>query len=207
LTGEVKRTDNRAAPAFPNGSILREVIRASDTEREQVARSLGSHLVAGRLNLDEFSLRVERAYTAETLDDLRALTSDLGVALAAPQARRKRRPWWPGNVPFITQFDTSQSAATVVGEAMKTIVPRLVAAGYHVETREERLVILSKGHRPAWTIVLSVFLFPLGLLALLHQERCQVVISAHGGGRTTTVEVAGTAPLPIRRAASALSDV
>jgi hypothetical protein len=189
-------------------------MRASDAEREQVARSLGSHLVAGRLNLDEFSLRVERAYTAETVDDLRALTSDLAAAeagrSAGPRAshpRQKRRPWWPGNVPFITQFDTSQSATTVVGEAMKTIVPRLVADGYHVETREQRLVILSKGHRPAWTIVLSIFLFPLGLLALLHQERCQVVISAHGGERTTTVEVAGTAPLAIRRAASALVDV
>jgi hypothetical protein len=40
--------------------------RVSDAEREQMVLSLREHLLAGRLTLDEFSERVEAAYSART---------------------------------------------------------------------------------------------------------------------------------------------
>jgi len=47
----------------------------------------------------------------------------------------------------------------------------------------------------------AVLFFPLGLIALAHQARSQVVVSAspaeHG---MTVVDVFGTAPLAVRRA-------
>src|SRR6185369_13802470 len=84
----------------------REVsIRASDADRERVARSLREHLMAGRLAADEFEQRIEGAYTAKTVDELRTLTRDLPEAQAKPQ--RPRRRLFPGNRPFAARFETS----------------------------------------------------------------------------------------------------
>jgi len=60
-------------------------IRASDTDREHLAGLLGEHLIAGRLNLDEFQERTEAAYAAVTLADLAPLVSDLPALSDAPQ--------------------------------------------------------------------------------------------------------------------------
>jgi hypothetical protein len=51
--------------------------RASDDERERMALELREHLVAGRLNLEEFSQRVELAYRARTVSDLEGASSAL----------------------------------------------------------------------------------------------------------------------------------
>jgi hypothetical protein len=68
-------------------------VRASDAEREAAARSLGAHLAAGRLTLDEFSERIDRAYRAQTLDELDALSADLpNEGDAGQHASAPRRP-------------------------------------------------------------------------------------------------------------------
>jgi DUF1707 SHOCT-like domain len=68
-------------------------IRASDAEREAAARSLGPHLATGRLTLDEFSERIDRAYRAQTRDELDALSADLPSAEdAGPPASAPRKP-------------------------------------------------------------------------------------------------------------------
>jgi len=110
-------------------------MRASDAEREAAARSLGAHLAAGRLTLDEFSERIDRAYRARTLDELDALSADLpSEEDADPPASAPRKP---------------------------------------------TLVVLSRSHRPAWTIAVATFAFPFGMLALLHRDRSRVLISVH----------------------------
>jgi hypothetical protein len=142
------------------------------------------------------------------VEELHRLTSDLPAPLPEPapeQRRAPRPPVRPGNVPFATQFQTQSGAETVMCEAMRTVVPRLVADGYVLEVSEPKLLILSREHRPAWTIVLAIFVFPLGLLALLHKKRSQVVVAVQSG-RETTVEVAGTAPLDVRRAVYLLAE-
>lgn len=52
-------------------------IRASDADRERVARILRDHAVVGRLTTEELDERTGRAFGARTLGELDALLSDL----------------------------------------------------------------------------------------------------------------------------------
>jgi hypothetical protein len=52
-------------------------IRVSDDDREAVVTRLREAVGAGRLDLDEFDKRAERAYAARTLIELGAVTADL----------------------------------------------------------------------------------------------------------------------------------
>jgi hypothetical protein len=52
-------------------------LRVSDDEREQAVVALRADLLAGRLTLDEFSERVEKAYRAERGTELAHLREDL----------------------------------------------------------------------------------------------------------------------------------
>jgi hypothetical protein len=51
--------------------------RASDEDREHVARVLRRHAVAGRLTMEELEERIGAAFGARTLRELDALQSDL----------------------------------------------------------------------------------------------------------------------------------
>jgi hypothetical protein len=197
------------------GAILKSVqeptagtvaIRASDAEREQLARSLGAHLAAGRLTLEEFSARVEQAYRAVTVGELQALAADLPrpTPEAAP-LEGSRRPFWPGNVPFAIRIWTPASADAVVRAAMRTVAPRFLAQGFQLERSGPTLIVFSRTRRPAWTIAVAVLVFPIGLLALLRQERSQVVISVDDSGDETIIDVSGQAGLGVRRAVRVLA--
>jgi Domain of unknown function (DUF1707)/2TM domain len=61
-------------------------MRASDADRERTVEQLRRHHADGRLDLEEFSERMERAYTAKTLAELDELMTDLprDAAPAAP---------------------------------------------------------------------------------------------------------------------------
>jgi class 3 adenylate cyclase len=65
-----------------------DAARASDADRDQVVATLREHTAAGRLTLDEFSERTERAYAAGTVTELASVGRDLPAA--APAARRRR---------------------------------------------------------------------------------------------------------------------
>jgi hypothetical protein len=52
-------------------------IRASDDDRERTVSLLREHHAAGRLTLDEFNERLDKAYAAKTLGELDDLMSDL----------------------------------------------------------------------------------------------------------------------------------
>ena len=67
-------------------------IRASDAEREQAVELLRRHSVDGRLTLEEFAGRIERAYQARTREELDELTRDLPAPEAATGAPGRRRP-------------------------------------------------------------------------------------------------------------------
>ena len=66
----------------------RRSLRVSDTDRDKVAVALREHAVAGRLTLDEFSERIDRAYAART-EALEAVTSDLPELFGRPPASRR----------------------------------------------------------------------------------------------------------------------
>ena len=52
-------------------------LRASDADREQLVDVLKNAFTEGRLSQDEYNDRMERAYTAKTYGELRALVGDL----------------------------------------------------------------------------------------------------------------------------------
>lgn len=61
-------------------------MRASDSDREEVAERLRTALDEGRLTVTEYDERLQRAYGAATLDELQPLTSDLPVAQPSAEA-------------------------------------------------------------------------------------------------------------------------
>lgn len=58
-------------------------LRASDADRERVAKLLHNAMGEGRLSIDELDERLQSVYQAKTLGDLVPLTADLPVAGSA----------------------------------------------------------------------------------------------------------------------------
>jgi hypothetical protein len=67
-------------------------LRASDAERERTVELLRTHAVDGRLTLEEFAARIDKAYDARTRDELDELGRDLPEATTAPAAVQQRKP-------------------------------------------------------------------------------------------------------------------
>jgi len=82
--------------------------RAADADRERIAAALGRHYAAGRLTLEEFQERLDRAYAAKTLGELEDLMTDLPgtdpgtdlIRVAGQRAGHPPLPEWraPGTV-------------------------------------------------------------------------------------------------------------
>jgi hypothetical protein len=66
-------------------------IRASDAEREQAVARLQAHAVDGRLTLEEFAERMDKAYAARTRDELDELRRDLPETPTPPAAVPRRK--------------------------------------------------------------------------------------------------------------------
>jgi Domain of unknown function (DUF1707)/2TM domain len=83
----------------PGGEPRPPRLRASDADRERTVEQLRRHHADGRLDLEEFSERMDRAYAARTLAELAELMADLprdATPAAPPPAghldeRRARR--------------------------------------------------------------------------------------------------------------------
>jgi hypothetical protein len=175
-------------------------LRASDAEREEVARTLRAHLAAGRLTVDEFSERIERTFRATGVDELQALVADLPAPRPSPSRGPPPRRLWPGNLPFKTRIRSSKDVAAVRDAAMRTVVPELVADGYRLSSQSPTSLVLERTYRPAWTFFVAVLVFPVGLVALLHTDSAQVVIHLEPLGNGSLVQVSGTARRRVRRA-------
>src|ERR1700749_537098 len=70
----------RAQPGYfdPGGAgHIHAPLRASDADREQLVEVLKTAFGEGRLTQDEYTGRMEQAYTAKTYGELRALVADL----------------------------------------------------------------------------------------------------------------------------------
>jgi hypothetical protein len=91
-----------AGPEEETGSGERGYVRAAHADREQVIETLKAAFTQGRLDNDEFGLRVSQAFTSRTYAELAAITADIPAGLttakppapARPQGERPVR--WPG---------------------------------------------------------------------------------------------------------------
>lgn len=73
------------------GAAGRSRMRASHGDREQVIEVLKAAFVHGRLDKDEFDLRVGRALASRTYADLTALTADIPARLTTARPRQPAR--------------------------------------------------------------------------------------------------------------------
>ena len=80
------------------------------------------------------------------------------------------------------------------------VAPPLHSYGFRIDSRTPTELAFTRNRRPAWTIALAVFLFPVGLLALLYTEKRSVILTAVEHGGETTIVAQGNAPPGIRRA-------
>ena len=183
-------------------------LRASDADRERTVAALGEHLASGRLTLEEFDERSERAYAARTLRELAQLQADLpAVALhPAPQQSRRRMPTLPGRWGFTVRWHSPVSAKVTSAELMAHIAPPLESWGYDLIQRHDDRLRFEREVRPAWTILVAIFAFPIGLIALMHKDRERITIDLAETDRGTTLVASGVAPRGVRRAFAELED-
>ena len=71
-------------------------MRVSDTERQRTVDELRRHCAAGRIDMEEYGRRIEKAISAEKLEELDAVLADLPILrIADPSApgesRRRER--------------------------------------------------------------------------------------------------------------------
>lgn len=74
-----------SSPADNGAKSDRPDWRVSDTERQATADHLKAHFVAGRLDIDEYEERLQRALAARTRRDLDDLVGDLPSTIAVAQ--------------------------------------------------------------------------------------------------------------------------
>jgi hypothetical protein len=181
-------------------------IRASDAERDQVAERLGEACAHGRLDISELGERVEAAYAARTVGELQTLVADLPAPPARRPARPRRRPWIPGNRSFAERLAVSLPRNRVIEQVLTTLTPLFVACGYTLVSDTDRLVVFEQDRRPAWTILVAVFVFPIGLLALTHKRNSRIVVAFTDEADGTEISAYGWAPLGVRRGLAELGD-
>jgi hypothetical protein len=86
------------------------------------------------------------------------------------------------------------------------VAPPLHNLGYELIQREDERLRFERELRPAWTFLVAIVLFPLGLLALLHKDRERITIDVAEDDRGTHLVATGMAPLRVRRAFAKLED-
>jgi hypothetical protein len=182
-------------------------LRVSDAERELAVAQLREAAGEGRLSVEELDERTTAAYAAVTRGDLARLLDDLPAApLPERPPRRRRGPRMPGRAGFAVRWSTRRSREDVALELLHDVGPPLRSYGYELAERTPERIAFARPRRPAWTIVVAILFFPVGLLALLYTTREQITIDLARRGGETVCLAQGVAPLAIRRAFAELED-
>jgi hypothetical protein len=171
--------------------------------------ALRSHAMAGRLDIDELDERIEKAYAAKLLSELAVLQVDLPRLAVRPHRapeQRRKRPMVPGKMGFTSRWHSPADARITMRELMTFVVPPMERWGYDLTQRWDGRLRFERETRPIWTILVAIFLFPFGLLALLYKDRERVTIDLDEDEGGTNLVASGVAPLPIRRAFAELED-
>ncbi|MGH7641870.1 MAG: DUF1707 SHOCT-like domain-containing protein [Candidatus Dormibacteria bacterium] len=113
------------------------IIRASDRERDRLVERLSAAVADGRLDLADFSDRLEAALSAKTMADIQALEADLGQAVPAPVGvpRASGTSWFIGIMSSAVRrgrwvLQPRSHALAVMGECVIDLRGAEVAADY-----------------------------------------------------------------------------
>jgi len=96
-------------------------MRATDEGRERAVARLHDGYAHGALGTDTFALRVERAYRAESVAELRALTADLPLRRLRDRLARLAETVAPGARPAVPALPVVQIAPPPGGDGPWTI--------------------------------------------------------------------------------------
>jgi Domain of unknown function (DUF1707) len=177
-------------------------LRASDADRERIVELLRAQQAVGRLTVEELEERSAAALAAVHVEDLAPLVADLPVATrtAEPSPPPRRLPRIPGRISFSGRWSARVRPDEAMADLMIHVAPALTAYGYDVVERGRTRVVFERRTTPLWVVIPCVFLFPIGLVALLarHQERIAIDLVERGG--ETVMVAQGVAPLSVRKA-------
>lgn len=109
-------------------------MRASDTDRQRAIEELRRHCAAGRIDVDEYASRIERALGATSLEELDELRADLPMMRIAEPVGRRDRPGGPLTLAGRVGGDGGDShrerllALTIVVLAVAVVLSAIVIA-------------------------------------------------------------------------------
>lgn len=105
-------------------------MRVSDSDRQRAVEELRRHLTAGRLDVDEYSGRLEKALAATTLEELDHLRSDLPMLrIPDPVGSGTGRVWARSSSPTSTPLPLHTDRPARSGSARVSKTGALVLAG------------------------------------------------------------------------------
>src|SRR4051794_26771457 len=152
-------------------------MRASDHEREAAVTLLRAAAAEGRLDIEELDERTAAAYAARTRGELDALTDDLPRLPARPAAAPRRSlPRIPGRMGFSARWRAPVGLEQAGHDLPEFVAPPMRRYGYELVERTPARLVFQRQVRPAWTLLVAIFAFPFGLLALLHTQPERITI-------------------------------
>lgn len=184
-------------------------VRASDRDRDNVAAELRIHCVEGRITLEELDERLEGVMVAGTIRELAEFVYDLPASASPakqtePAARVRVGP--PGTLPFTRRVTVPAPREETRALLLDKVAPGLNAFGYELVEQSPNGLVFERSRRPEWAVAVAVFLFPIGLLALLQRKTDRIVISLEGRAPSwTNMTAHGAAPRRVRKAFARLT--
>jgi Domain of unknown function (DUF1707)/Domain of unknown function (DUF4190) len=179
----------RAQPGYfdPGGAgHMHPALRASDADREQLVEVLKTAFGEGRLTQDEYTGRMEQAYTAKTYGELRALVADLpGPAVPqVPYTFTRYQQQRPTNSLAVASMVFGLATPLFGLTAIPAVILGHKARGQIRRSGEKGGGMATTGLVIGWAAIgLFVLLVTVGILA---------AIASTGGTSYTTTPYLGT---------------
>jgi uncharacterized membrane protein len=169
----------QAQPGYfdPGGAAhMHATLRASDADREQLVDVLKTAFGEGRLTQDEYTTRMEQAYTAKTYGELRALVSDLpgGPVAQVPYTFTRYQQQRPTNSLAVASMVFGLATPLFGLTAIPAVILGHKARGQIRRTGEKGNGMAVTGLAIGWAAI--------GLFALLVALTVLVAASTHGTG-------------------------
>ena len=89
--------------------------------------------------------------------------------------------WRDRSVDFIHRIALGAQTGAVAALTFDRVIPVLTQDGYRMVARAGHTAVFERRFFPVWTVLAAIFLFPIGLIALLARGRETIVIASGGG--------------------------
>lgn len=115
------------------------------------------------------------------------------IVWACIRAYRSRSVWVDGSAQLGLPIEQSS------GHVIATLTPRLQRFHYRLTSQGPNALVFEKRYRPVWLLLPIIFLFPLGLLALIYSKTVTMAFSLQAqSSEATQVDFTGQGPPSLR---------